>query len=415
MKEKIEITAESAESLIEKVKGEIVKKAEGLNRFELILFDFYACEEKLFKEHSGYTRSEIRKIINGLLEKESRKLHILRDKVHVEHHENESQLQNEMQKIISEIQTKWIKPRHPSMGIKNLEEHYSLIHEVPCRWDVQVEERLYACLEDKSGCEKLNGIRKRKDRESERFNDSKKHIKEEERLYSKLNKLLNSLDLPLYEELSFSVKESKVKTQQLPKYTRRRLIEIFKEVGADISGKTSSEFYSNRGNFNRLQSKDISGNDKVKAQSFIYATRNSIHNNRIMQISESEVFVPINAGIAATMKFTPSSNFIRENLTKPAQLYCMHFDTIYLYDTIKYQAPKGLIILSTDWIVEINYHEAPIFGDSMRTAQLAFDKRRRDEIEDEEKRQEELRKEEDQRRSDALDDMWDDIYLERNR
>ena len=133
-----------------------------------------------------------------------------------------------------------------------------------------------------------------------------------------------------------------------------------------------------------------------------------------MQISESEVFVPINAGIAATMKFTPSSNFIRENLTKPAQLYCMHFETIHLYDTIKHEAPKGLIILSKDWIVEINYHEAPIFGDSMRTAQLATEKRRRNEIE-EEIRQEEYRREEDQRRSDELDDMWDDIYLERNR
>ena len=325
MKEKIEITAESLESLIEKLKGEIVKKAEGMNRFELLLFDFYAFEEILFRIHSGYTRSEIRKIIEGLLEERRLKLHDLKVELDKKHQESESQLQNEMQKIISEIQTKWIKPQHPSMGVKNLKEHYSLIHEVPGRWDVQVEERLYACLADKSGCKKLNGIRDRKDRERERFDDYKKHIEEEGRLYSKLDKILQRLILPVYKELIFSVKESKEKTKQLPKYTRKRLIEIFQEVGADISGKTSSEFYSNRGDFNRLQSSDIYGEDKVKALSFIYATRNSLQNNKIMQISESEVFLPINAGISASIKFQPSSNFIRENLTKPAQLYCMHF------------------------------------------------------------------------------------------
>lgn len=411
MKEKIEITAEIAESLIEKVKGEIVKKAEGLNRFELILFDFCAYEERLFKDHSGYTRSEVGKIIEGLLEEEHRKLQVLIEKSYNEHAENESQLQNEMQKIISEIQTEWIIPGHYGIGI-NEEDHFSLIHEVPARQNGTMQERLYVKLSDKSGCEKLYGIRDRIDREMGRFSDFQKTSREKESACSKSIKLLDSVDEPLYKGLSFKVKESKEKTQQLPKHTRKRLIEIFKEVGADISGITSIEFYY-RG-LNRYPRTDIYGNDKVKAHSFIYATRNSIHNNRIMQISESEVFVPINAGIAATMKFTPSSNFIRENLTKPAQLYCMHFETIHLYDTIKHEAPKGLIILSKDWIVEINYHEAPIFGDSMRTAQLATEKRRRNEIE-EEIRQEEYRREEDQRRSDELDDMWDDIYLERNR
>ena len=304
MKEKIEITIESVESLIEKVKGEIVKKAEGLNRFELILFDFCAYEEILFKDHSGYTRSEVKQSIIEL--------------------------------------------------------------------------------------------------SRERFNDQ---IKEVERVYSELYRLLSK---GLVHSISFSIKTLEEKRQQLPKHTKRRLVELFKEVGADISGITSSEFYNNKNYLNDFQSTDIYWNDKIKAHSFIYATRNSLHNNRIMQISESEVFVPINAGIAATIKFTPSSNFIRENLTKPAQLYCMHFDTIYLYNTIECKAPKGLIILSTDWIVEINYHAAPILGDSMRTAQIATEKRR-NEIEDEERR------EEDQRRSDELDDMWDDIYLERNR
>ena len=411
MKEKIEITAESTESLIEKVKGELLKKAEGLNRFELMLFVSCAYGERLFKDHSGYTRSEVGKIIEGLLEEEVRKWQVLKEKSHNEHEENESQLQNEMQKIISEIQTKWIIPGHSGIGI-NEKDHFSLIHEVPARQNGTMQEKLYACLSDKPGCEKLNGIRDRKDRESERFNDSIEQIKEVERVHSKLNKILNRLDGPLYEELRFSYKESKEKTQQLPKYTRRHLVELFKEVGADISGITSYEFSYGISYLNHFQSTDIYWNDKVKAHSFIYATRNSLHNNRIMQISESEVFVPINVGIAATIKFTPSSNFIRENLTKPAQLYCMHFDTIYLYNTIECEAPKGLIILSTDWIVEINYHAAPILGDSMRTAQLASDKRRRDEIEDEEKRQEELRKEEDQRRSDEMDDMWEDMYLE---
>jgi hypothetical protein len=147
----------------------------------------------------------------------------------------------------------------------------------------------------------------------------------------------------------------------------------------------------------------------------VYATRNALYENRLMQTEQNQLFISINSGFGAQINFFPSSQYVAKQLNGTTVLYSMPIENLSLYKMISFRAPSGIYLLSQEWCVFIEFMEVPIFGDSMRIAQIASEKKRSNEIEDEEIR----KAEESKRRSDEIDkmwdDIWDDIYLERNK
>jgi hypothetical protein len=212
----------------------------------------------------------------------------------------------------------------------------------------------------------------------------------------------------------------------MPLQPRNILKRMFNELNGNISGVIKikpdeivtsplgyeTESYNNYMHYKKYQNM---GDWKIPIHSMVYATRNALYENRLMQTEQNQLFMSINSGFGAQINFYPSSQYVAKQLNGTTDLYSMPIENLSLYKMISFRAPSGIYLLSQEWCVFIEFMEVPIFGDSMRIAQMASEKKRSNEIEDEEIR----KAEESKRRSDEIDkmwdDIWDDIYLERNK